>query len=220
MSSPLKIIEQSVRILRPSTCEEAVRDLCDIEYAGRNCYRSQDKVVPGESYERFIRNLLQRGHLSPLEFASMTVEIVTSRDVLCELTRHRLASFAVQSQRYVADDKTGEISFVKPEFYLEPDEVDHGAFARAASRQWDEAMEQAENSYRLMKETYLMNPEDARKVLPNSTACVICMRANLREWLHIMKLRSAPAAYPEIRRMMNLLISEAKQLYPFLFDNL
>ena len=41
--------------------------------------------------------------------------------------------------------------------------------------------------------------QDARKVLPNSTATKIVMKANLREWRHIFALRTSPAAYPEIR---------------------
>lgn len=56
--------------------------------------------------------------MSPLEFEDVTVELVTSRDVMAELTRHRIASFAIQSQRYVMDDKTGDISFIRPDYYL------------------------------------------------------------------------------------------------------
>ena len=48
-----------------------------------------------------MRSLIRRGHLAPLEFADMSVELVTSRDVMAELTRHRLASFCIESQRYV-----------------------------------------------------------------------------------------------------------------------
>jgi len=71
-----------------------------VEYAGRNCYRSHDKITD-DSYVRFNHSLIQRGHHSPLEFAHVTLEIVTSRDVMAEITRHRMASFAIQSQRYV-----------------------------------------------------------------------------------------------------------------------
>ena len=49
----------------------------------------------------------------------MTVELITSRDVMAEITRHRLASFAIESQRYVC--MKGEISFIQPECYIPGD---------------------------------------------------------------------------------------------------
>ena len=60
--------------------------LKQIEYAGRNCYRSHDKITD-TSAPAFVRSLIRRGHLAPLEFADMSVELVTSRDVMAELTR-------------------------------------------------------------------------------------------------------------------------------------
>ena len=65
--------------------------LRQIEYAGRNCYRSHDKITD-DSAPAFVRSLIRRGHLAPLEFVDMSVELITSRDVMAELTRHRLAS--------------------------------------------------------------------------------------------------------------------------------
>lgn len=118
-----------------------------MEYAGRNCYRSHDKTTD-DSYLRFVNSLIERGHHSPLEFAHATFEIVTSRDVMAELTRHRMASFAIQSQRYVLDNKEGEISFIKPDFYVAPDESLMDAKGWVASRCWEMAMEEAENRYR------------------------------------------------------------------------
>lgn len=161
---------------------------------------------------------MKRGHSSPLEFADMTVEITTSRDVLAEITRHRLASFAVQSQRYVLDNKSGEISFIKPMFYLPISPPSVNAKQWCASRAWERSMADIEKQYMYMAHDCGMKPEDARKVLPNSTACRIVMKANLREWLHIMDLRNSPAAYPEMRQMMNLLIQKAQTVYPFIFD--
>lgn len=111
-----------------------------IEYAGRNCYRSQDRITE-TSAPRFVRSLIERGHLSPLEFADMSVEVLTSRDVMAELTRHRLASFCVESQRYVR--LQGEIAFIQPVFYERGD---------LASELWRECMSDAENAYRYLLE--------------------------------------------------------------------
>lgn len=168
-----------------------------MEYAGRNCYRSHDKITE-DSAERFVKGLLKRGHLSPLEFADMTVELVTSRDVMAELTRHRLSSFCIESQRYVC--MSGDIAFIEPLFYRE---------SEVLSDFWRFCMEDAEQSYHYLLDNGC-KPEDARKVLPNSTATHIIMKANLREWRHILSLRLGKGVYPEMRDLMAQLLEKAK----------
>ena len=66
----MRVIQQSVKILSPQDGNAVLRS---IEYAGRNCYRSQNKIRE-DSALNFVRSLLRRGHLSPLEFGDMTVE--------------------------------------------------------------------------------------------------------------------------------------------------
>lgn len=209
----MKIIEQSVTILDPTTRERGIEALKLVEYAGRNCYQSHDKITD-DSYVRFNNSLIERGHHSPLEFAHATFRIITSRDVMAEITRHRMASFAIQSQRYVLDDKSGEISFIKPNFYVDDngDKVD--AKLWCASRAWRQACKTAETFYKNLVQNYGLPPQDARKVLPNSTATVIVMQTNLRELLHIIELRNSPRAYPEMQTMMKMLIEEVRRIFP------
>ena len=166
--------------------------LRQIEYAGRNCYRSHDKSTD-DSAPTFVRSLIRRGHLAPLEFTDMSVELVTSRDVMAELTRHRLANFCIESQRYVC--MNGEIAFILPRFYRESDE---------ASEFWEFCMSDTEQSYHFLLQKGL-KPEDARKILSNSTATHIVMKANIREWRHIFSLRLGKGVYPEMRALMDLL---------------
>ena len=213
----MKIIEQSVTMLSPVGLSGGEKELQLVEYAGRNCYRSHDKITD-DSYIRFVDSLMKRGHYSPLEFAHTTFEIVTSRDVMAEITRHRMASFCVQSQRYVLDDKEGEISFIKPDFYIRKEENLFDVKEWIASRCWEMAMEEAEDRYRYMVGTCDMSPQDARKVLPNSTATVIVMQCNLRELLHIVELRHSPRAYPEMQTMMKLLVAEVNTSFPSIFN--
>lgn len=200
----MRIISQSAKVLFPRTPEEGTQELKRVEYAGRNCYRSQGKIT-GESFKTFVSNLLNRKHESPLEFARFAVEITTSRDVLAELTRHRLASFAVESQRYVNESKEdGGIRFIRPAHYKKEDD---------ASAIWEASMYMSEKEYNMLIEHGWKN-EDARKVLPNSTACVICMSANLREWLHIFELRTSDKAYPEMRQLMDLIVEQFNKVFP------
>ena len=66
----MKLLNQSAKILKPTDGMQALRD---IEYAGRNCWRSDGRITE-DSAPRFVRALIRRGHMSPLEFADMTVE--------------------------------------------------------------------------------------------------------------------------------------------------
>lgn len=211
----MKLIDQSVRVIYPSTLEAGTNELKLIEIAGRNCWRSEEKITD-DSYRKFIDGLLKRGHESPLEFGSIMFEIVTSRDVMAEITRHRIASFAIQSQRYVDESKTGDIEFIRPLFYkTDPDDVMHPSNDKdyVASRIWRNAMLDIETEYKRMRKAGMRN-EDARKVLPNSTATRIMMKVNLRELLHLYKLRSANSAYPEMRECMRLLKIEVDKVLP------
>ena len=218
----MKLIEQSVDVLFPRSIEEGIDNLKRIEVAGRNCWRSEGKITD-DSYMPFIRNLLKRGHESPLEFGEIMLDMTTSRDILAEITRHRLASFAVESQRYVNESANeGGIKFIKPLFYV-PIDKDYWVRcnirgeqrdpAYEASREWEYAISTAEDVYNRMIAMGMKN-QDARKVLPNSTACRIMMKLNLRELLHVYNLRSSPAAYPEMRELMRLLKIEVDKVYP------
>lgn len=143
------------------------------------------------------------------------LRIVTSRDVLAEITRHRIGvAFAVESQRYVNESKDeGGIKFIRPLFYTELDPRDIRTLEDQKSSVWEEAMSRAESAYNWMLECGAKN-EDARKVLPNSTATTIMMDVNLRELLHIYKLRSSSAAYPEMQELMRLMKIEVDKVLP------
>jgi thymidylate synthase (FAD) len=139
---------------------------------------------------------------------------------MAELTRHRHSSFAIQSQRYVLDDKSGEISFIRPNYYLPETPVSPDAKVWCASRNWEMSMQFAQDQYKYQVNVCDMKPEDARKVLPGSAATIIVMKANLREWLHIFGLRWSDAAYPEMRTLMGKLMPLFMNYYPNVFSHL
>lgn len=205
------LADQSATILKPSDQQGGISCAKAIEYAARNCYASQDKITD-DSYLRMLRSLIDRGHEAPVEFADMTVDLTTSRAVLAEITRHRMSSFCVESQRYIQEAKTGDITFIKPDWYNEDEEDDMSAM-------WHSSMRMAEIAYKNLINTGA-KPEEAREVLPNSTACRIIMKANLREWRHIFDLRCSTAAYPPMRALMRNLLTQAHNLIPVVFDDL
>lgn len=212
----MKIVNQTARILK--TTGDPITGLKMIEGAGRTCYASRQKITE-DSYKAFIQNCIKREHESPLEFCDMIFEIETSRAVLAELTRHRLASFCVESQRYIQEAKTGDITYIQPTWYIEKEEKPDTHEIWEASLIWKSAIEFSETMYKRLIDKGC-KPEQAREVLPNSTACRLVMKANLREWRHIFKLRTSMAAYPQMRELMTMMLKEAHEKYPIIFDDI
>lgn len=165
-----------------------------LEEAASTCYNS----TPSED-GRIIRQCYLSGHHSVLEHAVFTFRLSgVSRALLAQLTRHRLAAFSVQSQRYV--DMTGQACVV-PET-LSTDSEAIGAYMGALSR--------AQYAYGFMQEKGVPN-EDARYILPNSCTTVIVMTVNLRELIHICNERLCTRAQWEIRRAVQEMVRLANE---------
>lgn len=206
----MKIIDQSYRILwNPGDV---------IEQAARTCYRSEDKITDDGSSDQKIKEMLTSlGHTAMLEHSVLSVEFTTDRAIANELVRHRLCSFAQESTRYCNYSKNkfgGELTFVKPEWM---DDCREGDYDRQCSSLWHDTCKAAEDSYfTLLNEG--LKPEDARCVLPLSLATKLVMTTNYAEWRHILKLRTAKAAHPQMRALMIPLLKELQEKIPVIFD--
>lgn len=186
--------------------------LRDIERCGRVCYKSEDKITE-TSAQAFVGNIIQRGHEAVLEHTSVTVKFTVDRGVSHEIIRHRLAAYCQESTRYCNYSKNGfggEITVIKP-LYL-----DEGTRAFAC---WRGACETAESAYFSLLE-WGCSPQEARAVLPNSLKTEVVMTANLREWRHFFKLRTAPAAHPQMREVTIPLLCRMQELIPVVFDDI
>ena len=202
----MKIREPSFKLINPPAYDAVVALL---DAAGRNCYRSEPKGTP----EQFIEKIVNSGHESVIEHVSITAKIICDRGVMAELTRHRLASFSIESTRYCNYGKGrfgSEIAVIRPSFF------DPGSGNMAT---WKTAMETSEEAYMTLLESGA-KPEEARSVLPNSLATTIFMSANLREWRHIFKLRCSKKAHPQCREVMVLGLSKMIDLYSVFFEDL
>ena len=183
-----------------------------IERCGRVCYKSEGKIKEG-SAEKFVANLIKKGHEAVLEHASITVKFVVDRGVSHELVRHRLASYCQESTRYcnyANEDFNSEITFIIPE-YLE--------YKSEAWDKWKETMKVCEDAYFKMLD-FGLSPQEARAVLPNSLKTEVVMTANLREWRTFFKLRTANAAHPQMREVTRPLLDDLKELIPVVFDDI
>ena len=191
--------------------------------AARTCYSALDyagleALVHEKDQTAFLKRILASGHTSVLEHEQVTLEIVTGRDVLAEITRHRLCSFSVQSQRYVKYDDEDGLPFIRPDFYVPEGGDLLDAKTYCASRAWDAANKIIEQKYQYLLNECGMPPEDARKILPNSMATQLVVTMNLRELLHVIELRTSPRAYPEMRTMMGKVLDALKQVMPPIWE--
>lgn len=202
----MQIIDQSWEWLQKPT-----NPLEIIELAGRTCYKSENRITPG-SAEKFVKMILDLGHETVIEHLSASVRFITNRGVTHELVRHRLASYAQESTRYVRYNDEN-LKFIKPVWWNEP------SYSEEQKQHWTNAMEQTEKLY-LEAIAKGDKPEQAREILPNSVKTEIVVTANLREWRHIFELRCSKQAHPQIRSLMLDCLSGFAAEMPIIFGNL
>ena len=105
----MKIQKAGYEILTPIS-EGGVKELQHIERIGRVCYKSEDKITEdGESAKKFVKMLINAHHEAMIEHSTLSVMFTVDRGVSHEMVRHRIASFAQESTRYVnySKDKFG-----------------------------------------------------------------------------------------------------------------
>ena len=204
----MKIIEPSFEIV-PVNGEEILKN---IERAGRTCYKSEDKITT-DSARKFVAAIIKSGHESVIEHEKVTARIICDRGVTHEIVRHRIASYSQESTRYCnyGNDKFGnELTFIKPCFWKEDD---------PKYMTWKYAMKNAEQAYMDLIRLGA-TPQEARSVLPNSLKTEIVVTMNLREWRHFFKLRTSPAAHPQIREVAIPMLERFKEIIPIVFDDI
>lgn len=208
------IIKPSTEIITPVNGEEILKH---IELCGRVCYKSEDKITD-ESAKNFVKSIIKRGHESVLEHYSITVRFICDRGVSHEIVRHRIASYSQESTRYCNYGNDNEITVIEPCFFNEGSKhFSDGEYTRYGA--WYQAMEFAEKYYLTLIKAGC-TPQEARSVLPNSLKTEVIMTANLREWRHFCKLRTAPAAHPQMREVAIPLLKEFQKQIPIVFDDI
>lgn len=163
-----------------------------IERAACQCYQSEP--TPDG---KIAKACYKSGHHSVLEHAFFTFEIGgISRACLAQLTRHRLASFSVKSQRYVNED---DFSYVVPQVAAnDPDALDD----------FIATTEEIRDAYERFQQKYHWKNEDARMVLPNACCTSLTMSMNLRELIHFCNERMCTRAQSEIRDLAYFMAEE------------
>ena len=202
--------------------------------AAKLCYSPSgiEQITEGltdEKVESFVNMLTEIGHESPIEHASFTFGIEgVSRSLLAQITRHRIASYSVQSQRYVAE---------KHFEYVTPPEI---AENEEAANIYRRAMEEDAKHYaeltEILKQKHLKQflaegndekaaarkaekkaIEDARFVLPNACTTKMVVTMNARSLHNFFRHRCCQRAQWEIRELADEMLSLVKEVAPALF---
>ncbi|MGN0624902.1 MAG: FAD-dependent thymidylate synthase [Oscillospiraceae bacterium] len=204
--------------------------------AAKLCYSSSspqtlmDGLTP-EKTERFLEMLQTFGHESPIEHVSFTFGIEgVSRSLLAQITRHRIASYSVQSQRYVRE---------KDFQYVTPPEI---AAIPEALELYEQTMTQIGESYdrlaAMLKQKHTetlmaggmeekaaarkaekMAIEDARFVLPNACDTQMVVTMNARSLYNFFRHRCCNRAQWEIREVAYQMLALVHEVAPTLFQN-
>ena len=180
--------------------------------AAKLCYSAADvdtlmDGLTADKVESMCQKLADLGHESPIEHASYTFAVEgVSRALLAQLTRHRIASYSVQSQRYV--DKSDFDYVIPPSFENDAQSL----FDYQLIMKW------LDDRYQIFKARGIPE-EDARFVLPNACDTRIIFTMNARSLHNFFRLRCCNRAQWEIRAMADEMLKLCREVSPVLFRN-
>ena len=180
-------------------------------YAGGTLDSLVEKISSNDQ-EAFVQKVMGMGHDSVLEHASFTFLVEgVSRVLLAQLTRHRIASFSVQSQRYV--------SYQSGFGYIIPPAI--RALGEDAVAEYESQMAQIQGWYEGWQQKLgnagEKSNEDARFVLPGACETRELFTMNARELRHFFALRMCNRAQWEIRAMAQQMFEQVYPVAPALF---
>ena len=202
--------------------------------AAKLCYSPADvgHIMEGLTEEKtaaFVDMLAEIGHESPIEHASFTFAVEgVSRALLAQLTRHRIASYSVQSQRYVAENEFGYV--IPPEIEAVPEAKEEFLAAMEACRQHYESLaeilrekhrkeflRQGKDEKTADRDARKKAIEDARFVLPNACETKLICTFNARSLLNFFSHRCCNRAQWEIRDAATEMLRLVRGVAPHLF---
>ncbi|MGI6264604.1 MAG: FAD-dependent thymidylate synthase [Acutalibacteraceae bacterium] len=210
--------------------EQTVAAAAKLCYSPASIASIQEKLTD-DKVASFVDMLAEIGHESPIEHASFTFGIEgVSRSLLAQITRHRIASFSVQSQRYVAEDAFEYV--LPPEIEAIPEaaqeyrramEEDQAHYERLTALLMDkhekaflaEGMEPKAAARAAQKKAI----EDARFVLPNACTTKMVVTMNARSLMNFFRHRCCNRAQWEIRQVAEQMLFLCRQAAPHLFKN-
>jgi len=185
---------------------------------------SVDGETIAEKKETLLDHLFRSGHFGPLEHPTATFAVEgISRSCMAQLTRHRHASFDVQSLRYTELTGEPEELFCFPPSFGEEEIVSREGVSEATLSA-EERREMAEELYEHSMDAYRrlidagVPKEDARMVLPIGTMVNLTFTMNARSLMHVLDMRLKSDAQWEVRDLSEAVMDECKEWMPHTFE--
>lgn len=167
-------------------------------YDNENYYITTNyRVIVENNLENFMERY--QSECTEHHYKRRTFKVTCNRGVSHEFVRHRVFSFAQESQRYVnySKDKFGkEIKVIKPIFFNNENSLNY--------IHWKSSCEDAESRYFCLLNNGA-TPQEARDVLPNATATELIMTGFESDWEHFFDLRCARDAHPQAQEIANMI---------------
>lgn len=200
----------------PEKVVAAAAKMCYSNSGAENILEKLDE----EKTRKFLEHLTALGHESPLEHITFTFAVEgVSRSLLAQLTRHRMASYSVKSQRYVEEANYE---------YITPPEILENADAKAL---YDETMAKIGEAYEQLTQVLYQKHiqtmdeksakkkaiEDARFVLPNACETKLIMTFNARSLLNFFSVRCCNRAQWEIQALADAILWKVREVAPVIF---
>ena len=185
---------------------KAINNLSSNKYTKAVCYGLNYYITT--NYRVIVENCLEDimnkywSDCTEFHHKRRTFKITCNRGVSHEFVRHRVFSFAQESQRYVNYSKD---KFGKEIKVIEPNVLSFNSYDDMSNYLvWRKACEDAENAYFWLLENGA-TPQEARDVLPNATATELIMTGFESDWEHFFNLRCAKDAHPQAQEVANMI---------------
>lgn len=130
----------------------------------------------------------------------ITAKFICDRGVSHEFVRHRVFSFAQESQRYCnysKDKFNNEITFIMPSWWNY-----NNSIIESGERYLCEILQKCEDYYKSLLDMGY-KPQEARAVLPNATKTELVMTGFESDWEGFFRLRCSKAAHPDAQKLAN-----------------
>lgn len=206
--------------------EEFIDDFSNVKELVAYCARvsNPSNQFNSETADRLINYLIEHKHWSPLEMASATFEIETTRDIARQFLRHRSFSFQEFSQRYA--DPTSDLSFELREarlqdyknrqnsIQLNPNDYRSEFISTEWAKRQQLIIDLVMESYDWAMEVGIAK-EQARAILPEGlTMSRMYVNGTIRSWIHYIAVRTDPSTQKEHRLLAYEIAKVISEIFP------
>jgi len=181
------------------------------------CARVSSPKQDNPEVSKLITYLIKHKHWSPLEMASMCVEIHTTRAIAPQILRHRSFSFQEFSQRYAAVNEFEFYEARRQDIKNKQNSIDD---MPKDDKEWFLKAQDLVSDHNLMFYNLALQKgiakELCRSLLPLNTVTKLYMHGTIRSFLHYCEVRCDISTQKEHRDIANAIKAIIVQELPLI----